>query len=362
MSLNQRQWDILCKLQGSDSPLTTTKLAKLVARTNMKANDVSFREIIARDLRDLTRITGAIESKKILSENEEGHGYRENAYSWKAGGPAYMANTLTTAQSVALGVLQKVGLGLVPQALADELKPLFIAIHRNELVKHQSDKDLGKHIPKKKAVAAEQKWLSKVAIRPETVMFLPHPTSAEVEKMVHEALYQEKLIEIHYLGKARLVKPLALVQRGVRRYLIGICRGEEAPRRFTMSRITKAKEVHALSFDDIPGGEGFDLDDFLRKGLAYPVFNEEDLGTQIVLKLWVNEGTYRWISETPLDESQIAEKVDDGYVLIVSTYLTEELVFWILSMAHHVRVLEPNILKDRVASDLRKAARLYEAN
>jgi len=360
MSLNQRQWDILCKLQGSDSPLTTKKLAKLVAKTNMQANDISFREMIARDLRDLKRITGAIESKKILSENEEGHGYRENAYSWKAGGAAYMANTLTTAQSVALGVLQKVGLGLVPKALVDELKPLFIAIHRNEIVKYQTDKDLGKSVPKKTALAAEQKWLSKVSILPETVSFVPHLTAPEVEKQIHEALYQEKLIEVHYQNKMRVVKPLALVQRGVRRYLIGISRGEDTLRTFTMARITKAKEINVMNYDDIPGGEDFDLEAFLKKGLAHPVFNEEDLGKQIDLSLWVDQGTYGWISETPIDKSQTAQKVDDGYVLSVSTSLTEELVYWILSMANHVRVLEPSLLRQRVASDLRKAARMYD--
>ena len=101
------------------------------------------------------------------------------------------------------------------------------------------------------------------------------------------------------------------------------------------------------------------LDSFIKNGLAYPVFDEDILGTSINLKLWVDEGTYGWISETPLDESQTGKKVKDGYELSLTTTLREELVFWILSMANHVRVIGPKVLKERVASDLKMASSLY---
>jgi len=362
MSLNQRQWDILCKLQSSDKPLTSKNLVQLIAATNKgaKTKAKSFREMVTRDLRDLKRITGAIESKKVLSEDENGHAYRENAYSWKDGGSGLMVNALTSAQAVALGVLQKIGLGLVPKALADELKPLFTAIHTNQLVRKQSEKDLGRKIPRKATEAAEDKWLKKIAILSETVGFVAPETIPEVEMQIHEALYDEELIEIHYRDKDFIVKPLALVQRGVRRYLVGIKRGYgSAPTYFTMSRIKKVKQVQFLEYDDVQGGEDFDLEAYLKKGLAYPVFDEDDLGKPIHLKLWVDEGTYGWISETPLNESQTAKKVKDGYELSVNILLREELVFWILSMANHVRVIGPKLLKDRVADDLKKSAALY---
>lgn len=367
MSLNQRQWDILCSLQSSDKPLGVKKIAQRVAVHQKSATDKSFREMIARDLRDLKKITGAIQSKKVLisdnrkeSEKTSALGYLENVYSWDSELPDIAVKSLSTAQSVALSVLQKVALGLVPKALVDELAPLFTAIHKNELVKNQEDKDLGKKIPNKTALAAEQKWLKKVAILSETVGFVAPHTSADVEKQVHEALYAEKLIEIHYRDKEFVVKPLALVQRGVRRYLIGIKRGHGTdPAYFTIARIKKVKEVHVLDYADVKGGEDFDLDSFIKKGLAYPVFDEDILGTPINLKLWVDDGTYNWISETPLDESQTAKKVKDGYELSLTTTLREELVFWILSMANHVRVIGPKVLKERVASDLKRASSLY---
>jgi len=361
--MNQRQWDILCKLQGSDKAMTSTKLAQLVAPKNkgVGTTNKSFREMVTRDLRDMKRITGAIESKKVLAENDDGHTYRENVYSWKAADSSLMVNTLTTAQSVALGVLHKVGLDLVPKVLVDELKPLFTAIHKNELVKNQSEKDLGKNIPQKTAIAAEEKWLNKIAILSETVGFVAPNIGPEIEKQIHEALYQEKLIEISYRGQAFVVKPLALVQRGVRRYLIGIKRGYGIePVHFTMSRIEKVKEVHVIHYDEMHGGEDFNLDDFLKKGVAHPVFDNEDLGKLINLKLWVDDGTYSWISETPLDKSQTARKVQAGYELSMSTTLREELVFWILSMANHVRVISPKVLKDRVIFDLKNAVRMYD--
>lgn len=359
--MNKRIWAVFSTLQGSDKPMTVRMIASRVADKQKNAKDLGFRQMIARDLRNLKQITGAIESKKVLAEDEQGHAYRENAYSWKEGGSGLMVNALTSAQAVALGVLQKVGLGLVPKALVDELKPLFTAIHSNQLVRKQSDKDLGRKVPRKAAEVAEDKWLKKIAILPETVGFVAPATLPEVEKQVHEALYDEDLIDVHYRDKVFTVKPLALVQRGVRRYLIGIKRGHGTdPTFFTMSRIKKVEPVTLLEYEDVKGGEDFDLDAFLKKGLAYPVFDEADLGKPIQLKLWVDEGTYAWISETPLDESQTAKKVKDGYELTVNTRLREELVFWILSMANHVRVIGPKVLKDRVISDLKKSASMYE--
>lgn len=358
--MNKRIWAVFSTLQGSDKPMTVKMIACRVADKKKNAQDVGFRQMIARDLRHLKQITGAIESKKVLAEDDKGHAYRENAYSWKEGGSGLMVNALTSAQSVALGVLQKVGLGLVPTALVDELAPLFTAIHKNELMKSQADNNLGKKIPNKAALAAEEKWLSKVAILSETVGFVAPESSPEVEKQVHGALYQEKLIEIQYRDQEFVVKPLGLVQRGVRRYLIGIKRGHgTAPVFFTIPRIKKVKDVHSVDYAAVKGGEDFDLDAFLKKGLAHPVFDEDILGNPIDLKLWVDEGTYGWISETPLDESQTAKKVKDGYELSLTTTLREELVYWILSMANHVRVIGPKVLKNRVAEDLKKAASMY---
>lgn len=361
MSLNKRQWDILCKLQNSDKPLSGRKLAQMVAKNNKNATSRSFREIITRDLRDLSRLTGAIETKKVLGENDEGNGYRENVYSWKANSSALMTNSLTNAQVVALGVLQKIGMGLVPSALAEELKPLFMAIHKNEIIKNLPEKNINKNVTKNSVLAAEEKWLNKIAFLSETVGFVPQHTSTEVEKIVHEALFHENLIEINYKDSESLVKPLALVQRGVRRYLIGIKnRGENEPVFLNLSRIKKAKEVHTLNYHDFKGGEDFDLQVFLKKGLAYPVFDEDDLGKEINLKLWVDKGTYSWLSETPLNVNQSAVEVENGYEVCVTTTLREELVYWVLSMAHHVKVLEPKILKDRVEKDLKKSLALYK--
>jgi predicted DNA-binding transcriptional regulator YafY len=65
------------------------------------------------------------------------------------------------------------------------------------------------------------------------------------------------------------------------------------------------------------------------------------------------------MKETPLEDNQTAKAVKGGYQLKVTTVLREELVFWILSMANHVKVLAPEIVRKRVAGDLRKASALY---
>lgn len=360
MSLNKRQWDILCKLQSSDRPLSVGSVAKLVGKNNVRASDRSFREMIARDLRDLKRITGAIESDRVLSQNDDGRGYRESVYSWKSNSPTLLANTLSSAQSVALGVLQKVGMGLVPQALTEELKPLFKGIHGNQVFRQRGNETITKQVTDREVKAAEQKWLQKIAVLPEMVRFQAPSVRSEVEMTIHEALYNERLIEIQYREKKTLVKPLALVQQGVRRYLVAISRAHGAePRTFAMFRIESARMVNVPGYDDIKGGEDFQLQDYLKPGLAHPVFEKDLLGTTIELELWVDEGTYGWMKETPLEDNQTAEKRDDGYLLKITTVLQEGLVYWILSMAHHVKVMSPDVLRQRVAKDLQRAASLY---
>lgn len=317
--------------------------------------------MIARDLRDIKRITGAIESTTVLSQNDEGQGYRENVYSWKSDSPSLLVNTLTGAQAVALGVLQKVGIGLVPKTLVEELQPLFQGIHGNQVFRKKLAESPSKSVTEREARGAEQKWLRKIAVVPETVNFVQPKTNADVEKVLHEALYNERLIEIVYRGKKLLAKPLGLVQKGVRRYLIAIIRGEDPrPRTLAVFRMDSARSVNVPAYEDIEVGETFDLSDYLKQGLAHPVFEGNLLGTSIELELWVDEGTYGWMKETPLEENQRAEKVEDGYHLKVTTVLQEGLVHWILSMAHHVKVLAPEVLRQRVAMDVKRAASLYD--
>lgn len=360
MSLNKRQWDILCKLQSSDRPLSARMLVQMIGHNNKRANDRSFREMVARDLRNLQRLTGAIESKTVSVENEAGHVFRENVYSWNTKSPQLLVNSLSSAQAVGLGVLQKVGIGLVPHALAQDLEPLFQWIHGNQVLRKRDHEHVTEVVTVREAKAAERRWLQKIAVLSETVGFVAPEVSATVEKVIHQALYDEDLIEMVYTDEKYLVKPLAMVQRGVRRYLIAIARGANGQAKsYMVSRIRNAKAVKVPGYDDIPGGEDFDLHTFLRRGLAPTRFPPELLGSPITLKLWVNQGTYGWMKETPLETNQTAEPMDDGYLLTVNTVLREELVFWILSMGFNVKVLEPECLRQRVSEDLQQAAVLY---
>lgn len=360
MSLNSRQWDILCNLQGSDRPLSIDRIARKVSHHNTKASEKSFREMIARDLRDLKRITGAIESKKVSLSMGPGRNERIE-YSWNSRGSELMVKSLSGSQALALGVLQKIGLGLVPPAIIDELKPIFSALHKQEIVKGQSDSDPETKITVKAVASVQKKWLQKIKFLSETVGFIPAKIKPSIEKLVYEALYQEKLIEITYRGNESVVKPLGLVQKGARRYLVAIKRyGEAQPSLFTMSLINDVREVHSMEYNDVKGGEDFDFDEFFKKGLARPVFDPEALGKPIELEIWVDQGTFEWLSDTPIADGQRSRECADGHVISVTTTLREELVYWILSMANHVRVIGPDILKQRIADDLRKSLSLYD--
>jgi predicted DNA-binding transcriptional regulator YafY len=362
--ITQMQWDILCSLQGSDKPLKTSQIASRVMQHHKYIDDETFRQVIRRDVNNLMRVTGAIKKEKV--KNNVGELINERyAYSWSAQGTEVLAKTLSSAQAVALGVLQKIGIGMLPPGVFEELQPLFSAIHKQEIVKNQKEEGDFKKVTDKAVTSAEEKWLQKIEFMSETIGFVPQSVDPEIEKKIYDALYQEKLIEVRYrdingLEKGTVLKPLGLVQRGARRYLIAVDRySGGVPMRYLMSRIKQVSEVGILDFSDIKGGEDFDMEEYLKKGLAHPRFNDDELGQAIKLKLWVNEGTYSWLKETPIEEGQTAKEVNGGFEVSVITTLREELVYWILSMSNNVRVIEPKILRDRVKDDLKKSLDLY---
>lgn len=362
--LNKMQWDLLCSLQGSDKPLKTSQIARRVKQHHTYKDDKTFYEVIRRDLNKLISVTGAIKKEKVKDNAAEQVNER-HAYSWNKQGTEVFAKTLSSAQSVALGVLQKVGLGMLPPGVFEELKPLFSVIHKQEIVKDQVGSSEGRNVSAKAVATAEEKWLKKIEFMSETIGFLPQEVDSSIEKLVYESLFKENLIEVEYInieGKKHesVVKPLALIQRGVRRYLICVPDfSDGTPVRLLMTRITRVKEVHVKDYDDIKGGEDFEIKEYLKRGLAHPRFDTDDLGLPIKLKIWVNEGTYSWLKETPIGEGQTAKDTDNGFIVDVQTTLREELVYWILSMSDNVRVLEPKILVDRVKSDLKNSLARY---
>jgi hypothetical protein len=209
-----------------------------------------------------------------------------------------------------------------------------------------------------------QKWLTKIHSLPERITFIEPPVDVSIEQAVHQALLSEQGLRICY-GKSEKtfdVFPVGLAQQGVRSYLVAFEKGAVAPKTYLLARLKSAQVVPALGFTPAD----FDLERYLVRGIARPMggfFDDSDYGKEITLRLWVDRGT-QWLKETPLSLDQTCtpedpEEEKGPYFLTATVKLTENLVWWILSMSWNVVVHEPETLRQRIAHDLRKAAEHY---
>ena len=192
--------------------------------------------------------------------------------------------------------------------------------------------------------------------------FTPPEVNPEIKRIVHEALFYEQLLEIKFLNIATgeletcIASPLALVQQGVRTYVIVKKRSSKKAERILLARIHEA----TLTSGYMEHPSNWSLPKFLEQGISHAVFPSEMYGEIHEFKLQVDAST-QWLKETKLGENQTTKDNADGsYTLKVTLPLTEELVRWIQSMTVHVQVLEPAFLVKRLKDDLKKTLAIYK--
>jgi predicted DNA-binding transcriptional regulator YafY len=258
---------------------------------------------------------------------------------------------------MAFGLLSKFGTDLLPKQAHRALSPFFEAAQQTAVDAVIASRD-GVHVSED----VGRKWLAKIEVVPAVLPFCPPEVKESIKQTVQSALLHEEMLRIRYLHAANqteeesIVSPLALVQQGVRTYLVAKKQGEKNADRFLLARIRGA--VAVTGYPEKP--DGWDLKKFLAKGIGHSVFPADTYGKleKVVLKV---DGQSQWIKETPLAPGQKHhDETDGGYVLTVDMLITEELVRWLLSMAFHVQALKPDYLVARLKSDLAASAALYK--
>ena len=274
------------------------------------------------------------------------------------------AESLDQNQLLALVYLFKVSRYSMPSNVREVLSGMLDALIRRSAQEFRAIRP-GADVSESSLFA--QKWLNKIQSLPERIGFLEAEIDKGVEESVHKALLSEQGLAITYRKSKQPfnVYPVGLVQQGVRSYLVAFKGAESQPRTYLVARIRSAVVVPSLGY--VP--TGFDLERFLVKGIASPnnaFFTEFDYGCEIGLKLWIDRRT-QWIKETKLSYDQICEPTnpaDPGgdFILTATVKLTENLVWWILSMSWNMEVLEPDNLRQRIKTDLAEANKRYLEN
>ena len=360
--MNDLQWRILNEIPPIGRSISHVELS---ARLSDKFRDTLAEKVFSRKvIRQMTTLCAAIPELAMRKE-EQLHllGWKDEvAKTQLIRNISDKSSKMGVQEILGFGVLQEIGTDLLPRFTLAALRPYFAAA-RERAAQAIEDAERGgadtDPYPTTVDLAKVKAWLKKIRRMPETLTFLKAQIFPSVELTIHKALLFEQLVEIRHDREAQpiVVSPRALVQRGARTYLYAQKRGSEECEPFGLHKIRAAR----LTLGDfVPAAPNFDIDEVLRGGISDPFYPREELGKTINLEMWIDDGTNRWISVTPLAKDQITTKCDSGYILNAKIPLSEELVWWILSMSYHVKVIEPPILLERVRDDARKMANLYK--
>jgi predicted DNA-binding transcriptional regulator YafY len=334
-----RHWAILKKIPNWGSAITISDLARYLI--NIEQIDPDTKKVTPSFIRKVQRDVEMLATVVELLNVDKSE--REFKVSWSRNAPPIKISALSTPEVIAFGVLQELGTDLLPKNFQDVLSPFF------KVASDQATAQGGN------ANGPASRWLQKIAHVSAGPGFLAPTIDKEVELAIHEALLNESCLEISYRGNhPTVVYPQAIVQQGVRTYLLAMPRGLDQTRTYMMHRIQRAKVTTGTYMAD----GRFNVENYVKQGISARVFPPDVYGTQIRLKLWVHRDT-AWLEETPLARDQSFVAKDGDYELEATVHVTEELVRWLLSMSWNVKVLAPEMMRDRLKDDFAKAARLY---
>lgn len=190
-------------------------------------------------------------------------------------------------------------------------------------------------------------WPFKVAVVSQIQPLRPPRVEPYVIAVVTEALKADQWLEISYrnfegdVHTGKRVMPLALVQQGVRLFLVCQFEGYTDRRHLALHRIQGATNT-GLAFDR----PEFDLNSYVREGRFG--FGE---GEVISLVLEIDENVADLLSETPVSEDQRIERCGDGRFELTATVVrSEQLRWWLRTYGGAVRVVAPAGLLDRTTA------------
>ena len=350
MGISKFQLQLLQKIpREPKSPLTTNELADALFNANERGvSKASLRKRIINNINQLGEIfPGAL----VVNKDEKDHRYCLSA---KA---PLLLTPMSQEEMIAFGILSHFGTDLLPDRTLEALAPYFQEAKESA---YQWARETGHGVKASKELAGN--WLKKIAVVPAVMPFTPPEVNPEIKRIVHEALFYEQLLEIKFLNittgelETCIASPLALVQQGVRTYVIVKKRSSKKAERILLARIHEA----TLTSGYMEHPSNWSLPKFLEQGISHAVFPSEMYGEIHEFKLQVDAST-QWLKETKLGENQTTKDNADGsYTLKVTLPLTEELVRWIQSMTVHVKVLEPAFLVKRLKDDLKKTLAIYK--
>ncbi|MBL9160695.1 MAG: WYL domain-containing protein [Verrucomicrobiales bacterium] len=321
-----RQWELL-RLLPSRPP--GKKARDLMEALEAEGYRVTKRTV-ERDLAELARVFP-------IYCNEISRPY---GWYWEPGAQPEIPG-MDLAEALSLGLLEEVLRPLVPESFVRGLEGRFAQARR-----------------KLSSLAGNERaeWSERVRYVPPGLTFLPPTVLPSILREVQEALLHSRQLRVSYLSagetepKERNLHPLALLQQGVRTYLVACSLRCEKPLLYALHRIASAEALETPARRP----EGFTLDDFLERGGGQ--FGE---GRVITLKAGVSESLSRILEETPMSKDQRIAKGKDGLRLSATVFDSWQLRFWILSQGAEIVVNQPAALRREIMATVEEVGAAY---
>lgn len=325
-----RHWSMLRFVPKGPRTITAPELCRKLANEGFM---VSARTV-QRDLNELSR-------HFPLTVNEDGK--RPYLWSWGENAPRLDLPGLDPSEALTLLMVERHLANILPVTTRQRLKPHF-DLARNTLANQHGARAL-------------HSWPDKVRVVPPTQPMKPPDVRPAVQETVHDALLNDRQLKIRYRKKgddqtsSATIHPLALVQRGAVTYLICTFFDFTDPRLLTLHRIEKAEKL------DAPANRpaGFSVDATITSGLLG--FRQSE-PTRLVVDFFNGAGEH--LFETAISAKQTLARLPDNVVRLTTDIpLTQETVWWLLGFGENVEVLEPQSLREQIASTLARAASRY---
>lgn len=253
---------------------------------------------------------------------------RARPYGYKQGvnGMATLSHQVSVHECLLLRLAQEHMRFMIPNQLSKSLSPLF------DVAQQKFHEDSNKK--------AEKAWLKKVAVVGNTLPMQPPKYRTHVFDNVSEALFREVKLEIEYENgqghtSKSLVNPLGLVQQDVRLYLVCTFDGYQDVRHLALHRIKKATVTEWIG----QRPRAFSLDEYITSRQ----FNYTDGETRKVMLTFKfdNSVTARQLSETPFNQTQKIEALDNG-LFAFSVELDDSPLIdgWLAVLKHYTTITD----------------------
>jgi predicted DNA-binding transcriptional regulator YafY len=307
-----RQWELM-RLIPSRTPGRTVR--ELCEALEVAGYSVTKRTV-ERDLADLAGIFP-------LQCNAISKPY---GWHWEPGAQLEIPGMDLT-EALSLGLLEEVLRPLVPESFVQGLE------HRFRLAREKLA-----HLPDN----PRARWSELVRYLPPGLTFLPPTVVPGILREVQEGLLHGRCLRASYrsAGKTEAseleLHPLALIQQGVRSYLLATAFDYEKPLLYALHRFDWVEVMP----EKAKRPAGFTLDDYLNRGGGQ--FGE---GKIITLKAELSETLASLLGETPLSSDQKIVSGKGGHRLTATLFDSWQLRFWILSQGADIVVRQPAALR-----------------